>query len=127
MLFRTKTACTVFTSPVHLCLHVYFWILCLIIIAFKVTLWNFRLTIVAMETQELCSMDITEVCHCQLYDMIFAALLAPEMSYSYLYRFSHVANVLVTDSWSRDGKLCAMLVNMQQRSMSTDCISICCH
>lgn len=80
-----------------------------------------------METQKLCSMGITEVCHCQLYEMIFAALLAPEKSYSYLYRFSHVDNVLVTDSWSSDGKLCAMMVNIQQRSMSTDCISVCCH
>jgi len=29
---------------------------------FKVTFWNFRLTIVAMETQEMCSMDIAKVC-----------------------------------------------------------------
>ena len=35
MLFRTKSACTIVISPVHLCLHVYFWILCFIIIAFN--------------------------------------------------------------------------------------------
>jgi len=46
-----------------------------------------------METQELCSMDIAEVCHYQLYEMIFAALLAPEMSYLYLYCFSHFGNL----------------------------------
>jgi len=44
---------------------------------FKVTLWNFRLTIAAMETQEMCSMDIAKVCLCQLYEMIFAPLFAP--------------------------------------------------
>jgi hypothetical protein len=53
---------------------------------FKVTLWKLRITIVAMETKELCSVDIAEACHCQLYAMIFAALLAAEVVYSYLYR-----------------------------------------
>jgi len=49
-------------------------------------------------SKELCSVDIAKVCHCQLCVVIFAALLATEMSYSYVYRFSHVGNVLVTDS-----------------------------
>jgi len=66
----------------------------------------------SFKLQELCSMDNAEVCHCQLYEMTFAASLAPEMSYSYLYRFSHIGNLLVTVSRSRDRKPRAMLVNM---------------
>jgi hypothetical protein len=50
---------------------------------YDVTLWNVRITIVALERQVF-SVCIVEVCQCQQYKMTFAALLPATIRYSYV-------------------------------------------